>query len=93
MRRRLLDLVCCPICRGTLALTATLERGEEILEGELACACGRAYPVNRGVPRLLADPPHDGLADLKRRTIDAFGHEWTEWGRYGWTDGERPTDA
>jgi SAM-dependent methyltransferase/uncharacterized protein YbaR (Trm112 family) len=32
------------------------------------------------------------LTDLKKHTIENFGHQWTEWGRYGWSDGERPLD-
>lgn len=50
---RLQRLLACPACRGRLA------------EGQaaLACAaCGRAYPVEGGVPQLL-----DGLAEAERR--------------------------
>jgi uncharacterized protein YbaR (Trm112 family)/trans-aconitate methyltransferase len=92
MRRRLLDLICCPVCRGELTLTSSKERAQHVMEGELACACGRTYPVVAGVPRLLANRSDDELAELKKKTIEYFGYEWTEWGRYGWTDGDRPTD-
>jgi SAM-dependent methyltransferase len=92
MRRRLLQLIACPACRGELTLISSDERGEHIMKGELACACGRKYPVTGGVPRLLANLSDDELAGLKQKTIEYFGYEWTEWSRYGWTDGDRPTD-
>lgn len=55
MKRRLFDLVRCPMCRGALRATPCAER-DEIEEGVLACGgCARVYPVIRGVPRLLPD--------------------------------------
>lgn len=92
MRGRLLELICCPVCRGELTLNASVERAEHVMEGELACGCGRRYPVSGGVPRLLANLGDDELAALKKKTIQNFGYEWTEWGRYGWTDGDRPQE-
>ncbi|HVK73805.1 MAG TPA: methyltransferase domain-containing protein [Kofleriaceae bacterium] len=92
MRRRLLDLICCPVCRAELTLAVSAERDDHVMEGELRCGCGRSYPVTGGVPRLLPNLSSDDLAALKQRTIEYFGYEWTEWGRYGWTDADRPAD-
>jgi SAM-dependent methyltransferase/uncharacterized protein YbaR (Trm112 family) len=92
MRRRLLDLICCPRCRGALELVVTTEIEDHVIDGELRCACGRRYPITGGVPRLLADLDGDALAALKQKTIANFGWQWTHWGRYGWTDEERPTE-
>ena len=38
MRRKLLDILCCPVCKGDLALTVAEENELEILEGILLCA-------------------------------------------------------
>ncbi|MBI2078110.1 MAG: methytransferase partner Trm112 [Euryarchaeota archaeon] len=56
MRQDLLDLVCCPDCRGDLRLRAdqTDPATQEILEGTLTCAgCGHVFPVEEGIPNLL----------------------------------------
>ena len=74
MKRRLVDWLACPACRGTLALTRAVPEADDIREGELACvACGARYPIARSIPRLL--PP--ALADEARATAERFGYEWT----------------
>jgi uncharacterized protein len=56
MRRKLLDILCCPVCKGDLALTVAKENEREILEGILLCArCNMEYPIHDGIPNLL--PP------------------------------------
>ncbi|HEX5758302.1 MAG TPA: Trm112 family protein, partial [Thermoanaerobaculia bacterium] len=54
MHRRLLDWLVCPDCGAPLRLEARTEEGAEVVEGTLACACGRSYPVSAGIPRMLA---------------------------------------
>jgi len=74
MKRRLLDWLACPVCRGALALTRAVPDAGDILEGELRCgACGARYPIARGIPRLL--PPE--LAVEAIATAERFGYEWT----------------
>jgi SAM-dependent methyltransferase len=56
----------CPVCLrdGTLALHADGSDAREVREGELRCAaCQSAFPVHRGVPELLHDPPQHILAE------------------------------
>ena len=71
MRERLLEWIVCPLCKGSLALTARQAASEGVAEGLLPCrSCGRTYPIRAGVPRLLTtarDP----------RTAKSFGFEWT----------------
>lgn len=55
MKRRLLDLIVCPICKGELICTVFKEIDKEITEGILTCDCGRWFPIIDGVPRLLPD--------------------------------------
>jgi len=54
MRRSLMDILCCPVCKGDLVLSVTTEDDKEILEGGLHCvACRVDYPINEGIPNLL----------------------------------------
>jgi uncharacterized protein YbaR (Trm112 family) len=54
MRRKILDILCCPVCKGDLALTVTEETEREILEGILLCSrCNVEYPIHEGIPNLL----------------------------------------
>lgn len=56
MKRSLMDILCCPVCKGDLTLHVDTENEKEILEGELHCAACRAgYPIHEGIPNLL--PP------------------------------------
>lgn len=62
MRRDLMDILACPLCKGTLTLEVTGEAADgEVLEGTLGCAaCNESYPISDGIPNLL--PP-----DLRRQ--------------------------
>ena len=54
MKRRLLDILCCPVCKGDLTLHVTREDDLEIWEGTLTCAaCKVTYPIEEGIPNLL----------------------------------------
>jgi uncharacterized protein YbaR (Trm112 family) len=52
---KLLEIVVCPQCHGSLEPVATT--AVEGASGELVCqgACGFAYPVRDGIPVLLVD--------------------------------------
>jgi uncharacterized protein len=56
MKRSLMDILCCPVCKGDLTLHVDKENEKEIFEGELRCAaCQLTYPILEGIPNLL--PP------------------------------------
>ncbi len=56
MKPDLLDILCCPVCRGDLTLTASRTDGPEVVAGVLHCAkCSVDYPIEDGIPNLL--PP------------------------------------
>jgi uncharacterized protein len=58
VRSDLLEILCCPVCRGTLTLTVERRDGPEIVTGALACArCRADYPIDDGIPNLL--PPDE----------------------------------
>jgi uncharacterized protein YbaR (Trm112 family) len=59
MKRSLMDILCCPVCKGDLTLHVAKENEKEILEGELRCAaCRVEYPINDGIPNLLPPTGH-----------------------------------
>jgi len=58
VKRDLLDILRCPLCRGELALTSRKTEGAEIVEGTLTCGkCHVEYPISDGIPDLL--PPDE----------------------------------
>ncbi len=55
MKRDLMEILCCPVCKGDLELAVSMEK-DEILEGTLHCkACRHTYEIRDGIPNLL--PP------------------------------------
>src|SRR5436309_12455179 len=55
MKRDLMEILCCPICKGDLELRVDVEK-DEILEGSLFCKhCNHRYEIKDGIPDLL--PP------------------------------------
>jgi len=56
MKRFLFDRLRCPECKGDLELT--VEEGnldDGVVEGSLLCGCGRTYPIEKRIARLLPD--------------------------------------
>jgi uncharacterized protein YbaR (Trm112 family) len=56
MKRELLDILVCPVCKGELGLDVEAEAGGEIITGSLRCpGCDIGYPITDSIPNLL--PP------------------------------------
>jgi uncharacterized protein YbaR (Trm112 family) len=56
MKRELMDILACPVCKGELKLTVEEENQKEIVTGSLYCAkCQERYPIVDTIPNLL--PP------------------------------------
>jgi len=56
MRKELMDVLVCPVCKGELELTVAEENEQEIVSGSLRCLrCGVTYPIVDTIPTLL--PP------------------------------------
>jgi uncharacterized protein YbaR (Trm112 family) len=65
MKEDLLEVLCCPVCKGDLVLRATKRSKDEILEGTLTCKkCSEAYPIEDSIPNLL---PADERTELKQK--------------------------
>ena len=56
MKRDLMDILACPVCKGELKLTVDEENEKEIVAGSLFCQkCDQRYPIEDTIPNLL--PP------------------------------------
>ncbi len=75
MKESLLPYLACESCGGDLRLeAATRLEGREVIEGTLVCdACGKSYPVIRGVPRFV---DAQGISAGKAQTAENFGWQW-----------------
>jgi uncharacterized protein len=58
MRRDLMDILACPMCKGDLELKVEKENKKEVQTGTLTCkSCKIDYPIEDGIPNLL--PPDE----------------------------------
>ena len=56
MKKNLMDILACPVCKGDLVLNVVEENEEEVISGTLYCpVCKEHYPIDEGIPNLL--PP------------------------------------
>ena len=56
MKKDLMEILACPVCKGKLELNSEEEEGDEVLTGSLFCAaCNESYPIEDTIPNLL--PP------------------------------------
>jgi uncharacterized protein YbaR (Trm112 family) len=54
MKKDLLEILCCPTCKGSLDLKISKEEKAEIIEGILKCKiCNCNYTIKDGIPNLL----------------------------------------
>ena len=56
MKRELMEILACPVCKGELELSVEEENEKEIVSGSLYCRkCDVRYPIVDTIPNLL--PP------------------------------------
>lgn len=56
MKKELMQILACPVCKGGLELKVDEAKGEEIVTGSLYCPnCNYSYPIVDTIPNLL--PP------------------------------------
>jgi len=56
MKKELMQILACPVCKGDLELKVDEEEREEIVRGSLYCSnCNYSYPIVDTIPNLL--PP------------------------------------
>ncbi len=74
MKRKTLEVLACPSCRGELALREA-GNGETIETGTLVCArCRREYPIKEGIPHFITPGELTGLNARFARFYDLFTH-------------------
>jgi SAM-dependent methyltransferase/uncharacterized protein YbaR (Trm112 family) len=87
MKERLLELLCCPDCRGAnLDLTvysASANGTQEVVEGQIQCrGCGSRFPVISGIPRMLSASLRSALGkfhpEFFARHPDLVSHDGTK---------------
>ena len=66
LKRRLLDILACPIDKHYPLELHVFEEKEEITEGLLVCPeCDRWYPISDEIPQMLPDDLREAKEDLQ----------------------------
>jgi len=56
LKKELIEILACPVCKGELELNVESEEGDEVVTGSLVChRCDETYPIDDAIPNLL--PP------------------------------------
>lgn len=57
MKKDLMEILCCTMCKGDIVLIGEEERDNDIIKGKLYCIkCDIYYPIENGIPNML--PPN-----------------------------------
>ncbi|MFO7996469.1 MAG: methytransferase partner Trm112 [Dehalococcoidia bacterium] len=60
MKKELMQILACPVCKGDLELKVDKEEGEQIVTGSLHCStCDYSYPIVDTIPNLLPPEQQD----------------------------------
>lgn len=56
MKESIMEIIVCPVCKGTLKLQVDEKKNGEIIAGSLFCQkCNYSYSIKESIPNLL--PP------------------------------------
>jgi uncharacterized protein YbaR (Trm112 family) len=54
MKKDIMNILCCPACKGNLHLMIDEEDDDDVITGTLSCsACNKTYPIENGIADLL----------------------------------------
>ncbi|MFC1899744.1 methytransferase partner Trm112 [Chloroflexota bacterium] len=60
MKKELMEILVCPVCKVELRLDVTEEKGDEVMSGSLYCSgCKNYYPIEDAIPMLLPPEQND----------------------------------
>ena len=60
MKHELMNILACPVCKGSLELNVVEEKEGEIITGSLSCSkCDHTYPIVESIPNLLPPDSED----------------------------------
>ncbi len=74
MKRRILDILCCPNCKHDLTLfEKEVDNNNEVIDGLLECNnCQNSFEIINGVPRMVVD------LGSRKELADSWGFEWAK---------------
>ncbi len=56
MKKELMDILACPICKLDIQLNIEKEDNDEIVKGTLYCQkCNKYYPIEDGIPNMIPE--------------------------------------
>tara|TARA_B100001750_G_C15313684_1_gene498608 strand:+ start:290 stop:472 length:183 start_codon:yes stop_codon:yes gene_type:complete len=56
MKKELMEILACPVCKEPLRLAVTEEKDSDVVSGSLHCTvCLQDYPIENSIPNML--PP------------------------------------
>lgn len=95
MKTSMVPLLRCPGCRQSLALVKSdkpddfdsNQAGDQIVEGQLVCRCGRSYTIREGIPNLIY--PEDFSSSKCRFRFDRLSRLSQIEGWHFWFIGRR----
>lgn len=54
MKKDLLNILACPVCKASMDLRATKEDNDNVIDGTLHCEeCSQDFPIEDSIPNLL----------------------------------------
>lgn len=60
MKKEMMDILACPVCKGKLELSVEQENEQEVIKGSLRCTrCDQRYPIADTIPNLLPPDKRD----------------------------------
>jgi uncharacterized protein YbaR (Trm112 family) len=72
MQEDLLQVLCCPSCKGDLKLDVKRKQKEEIVEGTLTCkGCSAVYPIEHSIPNFLPSTEEKGPGSPRSKEVKA----------------------
>src|SRR5690349_11042884 len=84
MKAEYLEFLCCPDCRGNLALISDVVDNNRIREGHLQCAeCSTRFPIRNYVPRFVVNQTYAA----------SFGNQWKTFAKSQLDTPELPESA
>lgn len=76
MKRDLMEILACPVCKGELALNAEEENEKEVVRGTLTCKqCGEIFPITDTIPDLRPPSLRNGTSADDFEDLDDFDDE------------------
>ena len=54
LKKVIMDIICCPTCKGDLVLSVEKEEKDDVISGSLTCKlCKNVYFIEDGIPNIL----------------------------------------